>query len=266
MNKTFIFDLDDTLISTQHNYKFPQAKLASAIMHKLNENAVDLKTIGEVLEEIDMKNFEIFKKQGKIPYATERYILSFQETFEYFCKKYNKRYNEDEIRKIRNLAEKVSQTRNSVKKKAYDVLDYVKNTKKDKIMICTRGEPHFQREKVKVNGLYKYFNENDCYVVNEKKAKTLNEIVKNLDKRNVFLVDNAPEPIQQGRLTGINGILIPCETWSHESYNDKSYIQKLKDDFARSELTFLEFNNIYDIIKNYDKIKAHPKQLKFFLK
>ena len=132
-------------------------------------------------------------------------------------------------------------------------------------MLLTRGEDNLQKDRIEFNGLYEYFDEKDCYIKKDKNAKTIEKIVNGLDKRNVFLVDNAPESIQQGWIVGINGILIPCKTWSHESYNDKIYIQKIREDFMRNELTFLEFNNIEDIIKNYDKIKAHPKQLKFFL-
>jgi FMN phosphatase YigB (HAD superfamily) len=256
MKKIFIFDLDDTLISTQHLYKLPQPKLASAIMHKLNENAVELKEIADFLDYTDKKNFDIFNKKGRNPYSLERYVLSFQETFEHFCNEYKVSYNEKEVKQIRGLAERISQTGKLVKKDTYKVLNYLKNIKKDKIMLLTRGEDNFQKNKIQVNGLYEYFDERDCYIKSDKNAKTIEKVVDGLDRDKVFLVDNAPESIQKGGIVGINGILIPCKTWNHESYNNKPCIQKIREDFMINKLTFLKFNNIKDIIKNYDKIKA----------
>ena len=249
MNKIFIFDLDDTLIKTQHLYKFSQVKLEWFIEKKLGYDAVEPISILKILDEMEDKNIEFFKKEKGNMFCVERYPKSCEDTYKYFCDRYNKDYTQNE----KLLHEDVP-----------EVLEYLKSIG-DIIKICTRGEDNPQEEKIKVNGLDKWFpkKNQDYFIVNDKKIKNLEKVIGTSDKRRVFLVDNSIWPIQSAWAAGINGIYIPRETWKYEECKDEKFKEQLKKSFIREGLTFFEFSKILYIKTNYNMIKAPPEQLTF---
>lgn len=264
MNKIFVFDLDDTLIKTQHLYKFSQVKLASFIQKKLGYHAVELSFISRILDEMEDKNVELFKKEKENIFCAERYLKSCEDTYKYFCDKYDEDYTQNEIKKIRHIGKEALKVEKLLYENVSEVLDYLENMG-DTIKICTRGEDNPQEEKIKVNGLDKWFprKNQDYFIVNDKKIKNLEKVIGTSDRRQVFLIDNSIWPIKQALLAGINGVYIPRETWKYEDCKDEKFKEELKGEFIKKGLVFFEFSEILDIKTNYKIIKAPPEQLTF---
>ena len=73
MNKTFIFDYDDTLAWNQHDYSYAQLEfLKWIIFEKLWPKAPDLQSIINMEVDIDNKNVET------MGFSMERFPTSFQ--------------------------------------------------------------------------------------------------------------------------------------------------------------------------------------------
>lgn len=262
MNKTFIFDLDDTLIRTQHLYKFPQVELASVIENKLGYYAVNLSEISGILDEMEKKNLDFFNKEKNNKYSKERYPKSFEDTFKYFCNKHNLDYTQKEINKVRSIANKAFNIKKEIIEDAEEVLNFLKG-QGDELILYTKGDNMIQEEKIRINQLYQWFpkKNQDYFIVNDKNVNNLKEIIDKEKKRNFFLVDNSINSIGLAYLVGINGILIPFETWWHESNKKNKTKKEIKKDFLKKSLFYDEFKTLSDIKTNYNMIKAPPEQL-----
>lgn len=237
MNKTFIFDYDDTLAWNQHDYCYAQVEFLKWILDRLGHNSPDIQTVLNMEVEID--------KQGvtKHGFQMERFPLSFQETYRTIrsqkCLKEDPEgektsyelgmlaFNEEGYKR-RGLAEGTEET-----------LDFLK-VQKDELIILTKGDERVQLMKLEANYLTGWFKE--IHIVAKKNAQVVADVVGNRNKDLVWHVGNSiRSDVEPALEAGIKMIYIPCETWAYERQHNGLPVNP----------RLLSFPTILGIKKNY---------------
>lgn len=212
MNKTFIFDYDDTLAWNQHDYSYAQVEFLKWVLDTLGQKAPDAQTILNMEVQIDK---EAVTTMG---FGMERFPSSFTETYRRMRKGAGlsedaegeqKAYelgmlafNEDRYRQ-RGLVEG-----------AEEVLDFLVE-KKDELILLTKGDERVQLKKVHANYLTSWFKE--IHIVERKNERTIEDVVGSRNKELVWHVGNSiRSDVEPALKAGIKMIYIPCETWAYE--------------------------------------------------
>ena len=214
MDKTFIFDYDDTLAWNQHDYSYAQLEfLRWIIFEKLWPNAPDVQYIINLEVKIDNENV---KTMG---FSMKRFPTSFQQTYKTICKEKNIKYNEEDLKKVYEIGmlafDKNRWEKLGLVKGAKETLDYLIE-KEDELILLTKGDLKIQEKKIKATDCKKWFGKK-IYIVPQKDAGIINKIVGNRDKSKVWHVGNsARSDVPHALKAGIKMIYIPCETWAYE--------------------------------------------------
>jgi len=219
MDKTFIFDYDDTLAWNQHDYSYAQIEfLKWVIFEKLWPKAPDLQSIINMEVDIDNKNVET------MGFSMERFPTSFQQSYKSICKEKNIEYNEEDLKKAYEIGMLAFDEKRweelGLVDGAEETLDYLVE-KKDELILLTKGDPKAQEKKLRINNCAKWFGEK-IYIKPQKDAGVINDIVGSRDKTKVWHVGNsARSDIPPALEAGIKMIYIPCETWAYERKHEK---------------------------------------------
>lgn len=242
MNKTFIFDYDDTLAWNQHDYSYAQLEfLQWIIFEKLWPNAPDLQSIINLEVKIDE---ELVKTMG---FSMERFPTSFQQTYKAICNEKNIKYNEEDLKKAYEIGmlafDEERWKELGLVDGAEETLDYLVE-KKDELILLTKGDPKAQEKKLRINNCAKWFGEK-IYIKPQKNSSEINKIVGNRDKSKVWHVGNsARSDVPHALEAGIKMIYIPCETWSYER----------KHKGVPKDPKLIIFQKIIEIKNNYNSL------------
>ena len=214
--KTFLFDLDDTLMWNFHDYSFPLLDFTKLVMKRIGPKAPDLPTIINLQAEIDSKKVKEWMTFGR-GFCKERFPTSMAETYQEICKSLN--INDAKGEK---LAYQIGTRAFSIKRwkkqglvpGAKEIFSYLKN-KGDEIILITKGDEEIQKMKISANNLELIFKE--IYIVQTKNKETLEECISKKNKNYIWHIGNS---IKSDVLPAIDAkigiIYIPMETWKFE--------------------------------------------------
>ena len=215
MHKTFIFDLDDTLIYNQHLYSLAQIEFAKFTSEALGPRCPNVQTL--INHEVTV-DIELVKKLGM---RTNRFPTSFKETFLHFAAVMGQTGNGTAI-----LAEQAYQIGERVFNPAHwektlvpgaeKTLDYLIG-QGDELYLLTTGDETIQRKKVEHFGTNRWFQGRTTIVPIEKLTR-IREIVSSKNPTTTWFVGNSVRSdILPALEAGIGAIYIPQETWMYES-------------------------------------------------
>ena len=239
MTKTFIFDLDDTLMPNQQYYCYAQINFLKYVLDKLGYKSPDVQSILNKEVEIDVAHV---KKYG---FALERFPQSFVETFKFVCQSRNYQYTDKELQEVFDIGMQAFQIQRGLIVGAEDVLEFLV-AQQDELMLYTKGDTKIQQKKIDLNNLRIWFPEDKTYIVGEKNSTDLEKIIGHRDKTRIFKVGNSiRSDVNPALEAGIQVIYIPCETWAYER-------EHTGVDLTNPKL--FVFQSIQEIISNYSQL------------
>ncbi|MFH1065870.1 MAG: hypothetical protein V1734_05180 [Nanoarchaeota archaeon] len=212
MNKTFIFDYDDTLAWNQHDYCYAQVEFLKWILDRLGHNSPDIQTVLNMEVEID--------KQGvtKHGFQMERFPLSFSETYRTIRSQKGLKEDPEGEKTAYELGmlafDEVGYKRRGLAEGAEETLDFLA-AQKDELILLTKGDKRVQLMKLEANYLTGWFKE--IHIVEKKNAEVVAKVAGDRNKDLVWHVGNSiRSDVEPALEAGIKMIYIPCETWAYE--------------------------------------------------
>jgi phosphoglycolate phosphatase-like HAD superfamily hydrolase len=223
MDKTFIFDLDDTLIKNHHKYCYVQMEFAKWVFERLGPRAPDLQELLTLQTNIDVK---LVSTGG---FSKERFPRSLSEAFRLVSESLG--VNDEEGERIAyeigygvfNEQRWMQLGIGGLINGASRTLDFLSD-QKDELMLLTKGDESVQREKIRVYGLKRWFGEisdGRISIVDRKSAQVIKNMVGTRDKSKIWHVGNLiKSDVRPGLDAEVNVIYVPCETWAYEKINE----------------------------------------------
>jgi len=209
--KAIIFDGDDTLWKTQELYDEAKEKFKELMKIEFNE----VGNIVELLDDIDAKRVDV------LSFSKSRFLESMLITYAFLCGKYNKNWNVEVEKQIRNYAEEVFKLPPELYE---DTIETLEALSKDFVLVLfTAGDYEVQKNKIKSLGdnFTSYFSE--IYIFEMKTEWTYENIIKNLrihskvEKENIWVVGNSiKSDINPAVNAGLKAIWIPRKSWKYE--------------------------------------------------
>ena len=214
MNKTFIFDYDDTLAPNLHDYSIAQLRFIEYLIHKLGSKAPDVQTIINLEVEIDKK---LIPDMG---FSMERFPTSFKETYRTICQTAGITPDERDLKTAYELGmqafDEKRWKRQGLVKGAADTLDFLVS-QNDELILLTKGDQRIQKKKIQATRCRKWFGKYNTYITPSKDTACILNIVGVRKKARVWLVGNSiRSDVEPALEAEINVIYIPCETWAWE--------------------------------------------------
>jgi len=209
MNKTFIFDLDDTLIRNTHYYSHAKLNLARFVLNRIGLRAPDCQSLINLQTSIDK---EAVKEKG---FSSDRFPNSCKKTYKKICETLGIEDSEGV-----DIAYQIGcSVFNGDNWKKEGLLDGAEETldflvaQNDKLVLLTKGDVKIQRRKFEVLNLNKWFR--DWHIVERNKDEVLKTY---LDcQPQLWHVGNSiRSDIEPSLKLGIKTIYLPCETWAYE--------------------------------------------------
>ena len=241
MSKTFIFDYDDTLAWNLHDYSYPKIEFQKFVIDNLGHHAPECRTILRIEEETDAENVNHYG------FSKIRFPRSFLETYRKL--RHDAGLNPDpegETAAFHIGMKAFDEKRYMMKglvEGAAETLDFLAS-KKDELILLTKGDEYVQLAKIDATGIKKWFGEK-IYIVPQKSPEAILDVVGERNKTKTYHVGNSVKSDAKPALeAGINMILIPYETWLYEK----------KHDGIKPHPNLKVFNDITDIITNYDSL------------
>ena len=241
MEKTFIFDYDDTLAPNEYTYSLAQLEFAKLVVDRLGMKAPDVPTMMGLHVRIDK---EAVKSMG---FSMERFPTSFRETYRTICSLRKIKPNEDDLNHAYQLGMKAFDEslwrRAGLVEGAGQTLDFLVQ-RNDELILLTKGDARVQKKKIEVTGIKKWFGEN-IHIVPKKDEEVLLKHVNGRDKARVWHVGNSiRSDVEPALKAGIKMIYIPCETWHYE----------MEHNGVPENPNLLTFDRIIDIKEKYHLI------------
>ena len=213
MNLTWLFDLDDTIISNHLNYAYAQIALAEFLFETIGYRAPDLQTIINLQAEIDVKNV---KSMG---FCKEGFPTSCRQTYEEICKTLHLPIQEEHSRTAYNIGMQVFDEKYWKKEMldgAQETLEFLLQ-QGDQLFLLTKGDQAVQKKKVAFYRLDRYFEPSNTHIVPHKSKEVIEEVLGNREKSKSFSVGNSiRSDVEPSLAAGLKVIYIPCETWQWE--------------------------------------------------
>jgi putative hydrolase of the HAD superfamily len=234
--KTFIFDLDDTLIWNAYDYSDILAEFYFYLRRKITPNCPYITDLLNMQREIDEK---YTTKRG---FNFRRFPLSFARTYKQICEDTGIEYNKNIADGCYRTGMKTFTMPNAeIVEGAKDCLEFLTD-KGDELLLLTKGYKSIQQKKINQFDLGKYFS-NITIALRSKDSKLFNEISGERDKNFVYSVGNSQSSdIIPALDAGLKAIYIPWEGgWNFN--NHKLVHENLK-----------RFRKIDEIVKNYEKL------------
>ena len=263
MNKLFVFDLDNTLINTTHNYDQAIVDAAMHIIKILGSNAPHISKIVEMIVSADENMaFHINPTTGNsYGYSMERFPSTLRKTYRDICRHSKIVPNHEIEQEIYDIGMATFDARRyykNIRPHAVELIQFLKR-QYDFVVLCTKGDERIQHNKITAlihAGLKSIDEFNGIYVVPEKTYKVFRSIrekyrdtVKTYGtysvSSNSFKSDI--EPALKVGYDNFKGILIPLETWNNRGW--------MAEDLSLARISGTHiFNSLRDIEYNYDKL------------
>lgn len=220
MSNLFVFDLDNTLISTIHDYADPILEACRKIIRVLGEKAPHVSQIVAMEQEIDRRLVnEINPRTGRpYFYSKERFPTSLVETYNQICKRAGDLplpAVQDELYRIGLGAFDEKRYGKNLKSGALEVIEFLRS-KGDILFLLTKGDRGVQERKIAaLNAQDIRFNGVRIVEEGEKQEGHFSEIARgfpnNIPKFSVG--DSYDSDIAPAIAAGFYGIWLPVETW-----------------------------------------------------
>jgi putative hydrolase of the HAD superfamily len=231
VNKTFIFDMDDTLVHTHYLFSRAKSDFVKFVADTLGPRAPDIMDILKMHEKMDV---ELTNTLG---FKIERFPTSLSRTYLDISQKLNESDSDRD-----NHASQAYKIGEDVFDEKFWHKDLVSNaimalnfllTQGDELFLITTGDYKIQQKKIEHYNLSFWFRNNIDIVSCGKKEK-IDAICSSRDKRNTWFVGNSVKSdIVPSLEAGIGAIYIPFETWAYENHTldnvDKSRLIKLDE-------------------------------------
>jgi len=242
MEKTFVFDYDDTLAPNQEDYSLVHLEFTRWVIQKLGHKAPDVQSIINLEVKIDM---EAAEKEG---FKMTRFPSSLQKTYQTICGNLGIKAEEEDLKTAYKIGMSVY-NENKWKERglvegAAETLDFLER-QKDELILLTKGDPYIQNKKIIATGCDKRWFSKIC-IVQKKNKDVLLDAANRMHKEHVWHVGNSiRSDVKPALEAGIKMIYIPCETWAYEKgHNGKPQHPNL-----------ITFDKIIKIKENYHLLK-----------
>ena len=241
MNITWLFDLDDTLISNQHDYDHAKIALVEFLFEAIGHGVPDFQSIVNLQAEIDSKNV---KSMG---FRMQRFPTSCQQTYEEICKTLNRpAHREHQLRAYEIGMQAFDEERWKAKGMllgAGETLEFLAE-QGDELLLLTKGDLKVQEKKVEVYQLNRYFSDENIFIVPQKNKEIIEKVVGERDKNKVYSVGNSiRSDVEPSLAAGLKMIYVPWETWQwerehkgipeHDNLSKVERITDLKDNYKQ---------------------------------
>lgn len=218
MNKTFIFDLDDTLMYNLHDYSEPILNFVKFVVKKIGPKAPDIPTIVNLQAEIDSKKVKEWMCENK-GFSKERFPTSLAETYREIGKPLGINDPEGEEKAYEIGTQAFSMRRwkeQGLVPGALKTIKYLKS-KKDELLLMTKGDLEIQTMKIKANKLESVFGKENIFIVPTKNKEELYKVIQNRKIETIWHIGNSiKSDILPAIEANIGAIYIPLETWAFE--------------------------------------------------
>jgi len=212
VKKTFIFDLDDTIIANHKDYSYPQVEFVKWILDNTPYNGPDAQYILNRQVEIDCESAEL---NG---FGADRFPTSFRLATHEIFKGLGMVPTPEQLREVYEIGQRafdkeryISQGLLPGVEKNLDNLD----SRGDELILLTKGDEKVQQDKIAANELEKWFSE--IKIVLSKDVGTVIEMIGERDKQYVCHVGNSIRSDMRPALEAeIKAAYVPCETWKYE--------------------------------------------------
>ncbi len=219
MRRTYVWDLDDTLMDNTHDYAKPILDACWLIVKTLGCRAPHVTEIINMEHEIDRRRVkEINPKTGNpFLYSMKRFPGSQVETYREICRKVGIKPETDVEKKLYSLGLRAFDKKRylkDIKSEALPVLKFLAD-QKDVSLLLTKGDNWVQKKKIavlKTAGLLDYFSQ--VRIVDDKTPDDFELFAKGYDGNNLYSVGNSyGSDIIPALKAGFRGIFIPVDTW-----------------------------------------------------
>ncbi len=251
----WIFDLDDTLMRTAVLYT---QKIVKAyhfmVRYHLRDHAPTLSQFRQKQLEIDSDLRRRINPVTQKPYyyAMERFPLSLQEAYEYFCQQANLKFSHEVSKNLEKIGYEVylsaKRYQPYFKPEIRTLLPFLKK-QGDILVLLTKGDRWVQMKKIKALrtlGLLRYFSA--YYVVRDKNRDIFRRIRRRFRRATSFFsVGNEyPSDIEPAIGAGFFGIYIPITS---AAVWHKGKMEKIEED--RDKENSNRYDNLLEIKRKY---------------
>jgi putative hydrolase of the HAD superfamily len=227
----FIFDLDDTLLSTEQHFSRAQQEFLAELERLGFNRDICL----QIFIETDFGNVE---RWGFTP---KRFYTSMGETYEILCRHAHAAPDSAIRRQLEDIGRGVFDESPRIMKGALQVLQTLKDYG-DQLFLWTKGDNEIQLRKLAFNSLEQHFRQ--IYIFEQKTAAELLSIVKqhHLALADTWVVgDSIRSDINPALEIGANAIWLDVNSWSYER------VEPLREDFCK-------ISNIEELLAIYPKL------------
>jgi putative hydrolase of the HAD superfamily len=213
MNKTFIFDFDDTLMWCEHDYCYAIIDFLKFTIDRLGQKAPDVQSI---MESEARLNTQGVIEQG---FKMEIFPASCMDAYRKICAD-NGIKDEEGAEEAYNIGmrafDESKYRQRGLVEGAVETLDFLVE-QRDELILLTKGDERVQRMKIEATQEWRYFRVDAINIVEKKNVETLRYVVAGRDKSRVWHVGNSiKSDVNLALEAGIKMIYIPCETWAYE--------------------------------------------------
>ena len=246
--KLFVFDYDDTLAWNSCYYTRSKTRIVNYMVEKFFPRCPDNLDIMKDFEKRDLANT---KNYGL---TTKRFTTSWLETYEHFCKEYGRTPSRSEEYRIRRMADSTFKIKKGLVEGAEETLGYLASNG-DRLILLTKGDEKLQAKKIRKNSLGRWFEKDDTQIVEMSKSDAFKKIMEEAEAEygkegfRAYSVGNSyKSDIKPAIEAGMNGILIPFETWALEEEKKKEEAQK-REDIESGKLLVLD--SLPELVEHY---------------
>jgi putative hydrolase of the HAD superfamily len=238
-DKTFVFDLDDTLIPNQHLYNLAIVDFQRYILEKTGYRSPHPQTIVNLFVEMDVNAVK------KLGFSIRRFPETFVETFQKVSEIVGYHCTEEDLREVHRIGTKAFDIKPGLLDGAEMVLDFLA-ANDDELLLYTKGDAELQQKKIDLSEIQRWFTPAKTYIVKDKNSADLETIVRDRNKDKTFKVGNSiRSDVNPALAIGIKAIYIPCDTWAYETKGMQ---------FDKTNPRLFIFSDIKEIIANYGRL------------
>lgn len=201
-----LFDLDETLIPNSYKYHRQIWRCGMIIAEEFAEKSPNPLDVLKRHSEIDIG---LVKSHG---FLLDRFSLSWVETYEWFCKRFDRTPSKAVKDRLFNTASKFKCGPFRVFPGTKNVLRQLRRDGHEMHMV-TLGVKSLQMRKVRYAGLERFFD--SIHVMNLEKKAIMASLVGENASRAVMIGDSKRSDIKPAKDLGITTVWIPSESWSY---------------------------------------------------
>ncbi|OGZ60803.1 MAG: hypothetical protein A2919_01320 [Candidatus Spechtbacteria bacterium RIFCSPLOWO2_01_FULL_43_12] len=245
--KVFIFDLDDTLMWTEHAYSRAFISFYNYLMNLWGNRIPYIGSVASSAEEITSKMVKEINPSTGRPWGfnMERFPTSLVRQYKDLCERGFGEYNKSSARDIYEIGLRAFRPNH------YKLVPGVWRTlfylyfKKCGLVLVTKGDKRVQKPKIKALKLRAWFEYRNIIIVDSKTPELFKDIMskEEFTGSEFFSVGNSfYSDIEPAVQAGARGVYIPCYTWK---------VEEVPDSYDKSDIITLD--KIADIVLAYEK-------------